>query len=176
MADVDGRVPVVRVPSRFETFYREEYPRVVGLMYGLSGNAWVAEDLAQEAFLRAHRDWDRVATLASPAAWLRRVAINLAMSRFRRLRSEARARLRLSARATHLEVSAVEHEMFWAEVRRLPNRQAQAIALRYIDDLSVAEIATVLEVAEGTVKALLHQGRTRLARQLTSKGWVDDGR
>jgi RNA polymerase sigma-70 factor, ECF subfamily len=176
MADVDGPDPVLRVPSQFEAFYRDEYSPVVALVYGLSGSPWVAEDLAQEAFLRAHRDWDRVGTMASPAAWVRRVAINLAMSRFRWLRSEARARLRLTPSTASFDVSVAEHDGFWGEVRRLPDRQAQAIALRYIDDLSVAEIAAILEVAEGTVKALLHQGRTQLARQLAAKGWVDDGR
>jgi RNA polymerase sigma-70 factor (ECF subfamily) len=56
----------------------------------------------------------------------------------------------------------------------LPQRQAQVLALRYINELSVAEIAETLRVADGTVKALMHQGRTRLARQLAAKGWVDD--
>jgi RNA polymerase sigma-70 factor, ECF subfamily len=48
------------------------------------------------------------------------------------------------------------------------------MALRYIDDLSVAQIAGVMGIAEGTVKALLHQGRERLRRQLTAKGLIDD--
>jgi RNA polymerase sigma-70 factor (ECF subfamily) len=52
----------------------------------------------------------------------------------------------------------------------LPGRQAQVIALRYIDDLTIPEIADVLGVAVGTVKALLHQGRERLRRQLEAKG------
>jgi RNA polymerase sigma-70 factor, ECF subfamily len=60
------------------------------------------------------------------------------------------------------------------EVRRLPNRQAHVIALRYIDDLSVAEIAQVLGVVVGTVKAQLHQGRNRLLRQLEAKGVVHE--
>jgi RNA polymerase sigma-70 factor (ECF subfamily) len=62
---------------------------------------------------------------------------------------------------------------FWREVRRLPYRQAQAITLRYLDDLSMSEIAAVMEAAEGTVRALLTQGRSRLARQLKAKGLID---
>lgn len=163
----------VEIPSSFEVFYREEYGSVLALVYGLSGSRWVAEDLAQEAFLRVHREWRRVAGMESPGGWVRRVAINLARSRLRRLRSEAAARLRLGAMSVSMGQPAGEFDEFWREVRRLPDRQAQVIALRYIDDLSVSEIAQVLGVAEGTVKAQLHQGRTRLRRQFEAKGMAD---
>lgn len=162
----------LRIPEPFEPFYRSDYRRVVALIHGLTGSGWVAEDIAQEAFLRAHRDWGSVGLLDSPAAWVRRVAINLATSRFRRMRTEARALVRLGREATAVTPLAAESEMFWDEVRRLPRRQAQALALRYVDDLTTAEIAEVLSVAEGTVRALLHQGRTRLERQLVAKGLV----
>jgi RNA polymerase sigma-70 factor (ECF subfamily) len=59
-------------------------------------------------------------------------------------------------------------------VRRLPPRQAQAVVLHYVEDLTVADIASVLGVAEGTVKALLHQARERLRRQLIAKGLIDE--
>lgn len=67
-----------------------------------------------------------------------------------------------------------EFDDFWREVRKPPSRQAQVIALRYIDDLSVAEIAQVLGVAEGTVKAQLHKGRNRLRRRLETRDVVHD--
>ena len=174
MAELENRGREVQIPGQFEVFYREEYSSVVALAYGLSGSWWTAEDLAQEAFLRAHKDWAHVGQMASPSGWVRRVAMNLAMSRFRRLRSETAARLRLIPASASWEATTADHEAFWREVRRLPARQAQAVALRFIDELSVAEIGAVLQVAEGTVKALLHQGRTRLARQLGAKGWVGD--
>lgn len=63
--------------------------------------------------------------------------------------------------------------VFWEEVRRLPSRQAQAVTLHYLEDMPVDEIAAVLKVADGTVKALLSQGRERLRRQLIAKGLVD---
>ncbi|MCP3974244.1 MAG: sigma-70 family RNA polymerase sigma factor [bacterium] len=146
---------------------------MVALSYLLSGRSSVAEDLAQEAFLRAHRDWDRVGRMAASGAWVRRVAVNLTMSRFRRLRSEAAARLRLTTVPGVLDSPGAEYDAFWAEVRALPPRQAQAVALRYVEDMSVAEIAETLEIATGIVKALLHQGRERLQRQLRAKGWGD---
>jgi RNA polymerase sigma-70 factor (ECF subfamily) len=173
MAESDG-LSEVRVPNSFETLYRQNYSGVVALVYGLSGSRAVAEDLAQEAFLRAHRNWMRVSEMDHPAGWVRRVALNLARSRLRRLRSETMARLRIGPESeASVLVSDLESEAFWREVRRLPSRQAQAIALHYIEDLSVSEVAGILGVAEGTVKALLHQGRERLRRELRAKELID---
>ncbi len=164
----------VRVPDSFEVLYRENYAAVVGLVYALSGSRSVAEDLAQEAFLRAHRDWTRVSEMDRPDGWVRRVAMNLARSWLRRLRSETRARLRIGPEgAISTQHADLGSEDFWREVRRLPSRQAQAIALHYIEDLSISEVANTLGIAEGTVKALLHQGRARLHRELAAKGLVD---
>ncbi len=163
----------VEVPDRFVTFYRSEYPSVVALIYALTASPSVAEDLAQECFLRAHREWTRVAAMDSPTGWVRRVAVNLARSRWRRVRAEAAALARLSPAPTFIEPPA-EFQDFWDEVRRLPARQAQAIALHYLDDLSVTEIGQVLDIADGTVKALLSQGRERLRRELARKGLIDD--
>lgn len=59
---------------------------------------------------------------------------------------------------------------FWAAVRSLPRRQAAVIALHYYEDLPVADIAAVLGIAEGTVKAHLHKGRESLARRLGADG------
>lgn len=166
--------PTRQVVGQFEAFYRERYRPIVAVVYALTGNRWAAEDLAQEAFLRAHRDWSRVEVMAAPEAWVRRVAINLAMSRFRRLRSETTARLRLSPVDVAFQPPTAEHDAFWAEVRRLPHRQSEVVALRYVEDLSTVEIADTLEIAEGTVRALLAQARERLARQLEAKGWTNE--
>jgi len=142
---------------------------MAALAYALTGRWDVAEDLTQEAFLRAHRDWKRVGVMASPGGWLRRVVTNLALSRWRRLRTETIALLRLTI-DTEVPSPEVPHAEFWEEVRRLPRRQRQVIALRYVEDLTVAEIAGILEIAEGTVKALLHQGRESLRQRLDDPG------
>lgn len=165
----------IEVPGSFELLYQSDYSTVVGLTYALTGDRWVAEELAQEAFLRAHRDWTEVGVMTSPGGWVRRVAINLARSRWRRLRAEALAKLKIGS-PDHAPSDPPDSsaEAFWAEVRRLPTRQAQAITLHYVEDMTVAEIANVLGIAAGTVKALLHQGRERLRRQLTAKGLTDE--
>jgi RNA polymerase sigma-70 factor (ECF subfamily) len=153
-------------PAGFEHFYLSEYRRVVELAYALSGNRAGAEDIAQEAFLRAHQDWRRVGRYQYPGAWVRRVAVNLATSAVRRRLIEARALARFWSWEPALAELPASGADFWRAVRSLPRRQAQAVALHYLEDLSVAEIAKVLGCAEGTVKAQLHNGREALARRL----------
>ena len=162
-----GEPEAVRLPGRFEYFYLQEYPKVVALAYALSGSRTGAEDIAQEAFLRAYRDWERVGSYEYQAAWVRRVAANLATSGLRRRLVEARALTRLARRLEPaVDPLAAHNAEFWAAVRTLPRRQAQAVALYYFQDLSVQQTAAVLGCAEGTVKAHLAKARRTLARQL----------
>jgi RNA polymerase sigma-70 factor, ECF subfamily len=148
----------------FESFYRREMPALVAFAAALSGSS-CAEDIAQEAMLTAYRRWDEVSGLDMPAAWVRRVCANRSVSVLRRRAVEARAILRLWTRQADGQVMPDGSERFWAEVRRLPHRQAQVIALYYIYDLAVTDIASTLGCAEGTVKAHLSRGRAALARQ-----------
>ena len=139
---------------------------MIGLAYALSGSRVAAEDLAQEAFLAAHKQWDKVGGYEKPEAWVRRVVANMSVSLFRRKVREAKALARMRGSEAYLPVLPAEDEEFWAHVRALPKRQAQALALFYLEDRSVADIAGILECAENTVKVHLHKGRTRLADRL----------
>lgn len=155
--------------SGFEAFFREEYPRLVALLVAVTGNRSVAEELAQEALLRAHVRWSRIVRYERPGAWVRRVALNLASHHRNRRRSEQRAvdrlgRQRPSEPYAYADGSAGDD--FWALVRRLPPRQAAAVALHHLEDRPVAEVAVILGCAEGTAKAHLHKGRAALARML----------
>jgi RNA polymerase sigma-70 factor, ECF subfamily len=154
-------------PETFEDFYVREFRAVVGLAFALSGSRSGAEDLAQEAFLAAHRTWERVGGYEDPGAWVRRVVANLSVSAFRRRAVEAKAlaRIALGQRPALPELSAADAE-FWSAVRSLPRRQAQVIALHYLEDRPVVEVARILGTAEGTVKKHLHDGRRALARRL----------
>jgi RNA polymerase sigma-70 factor (ECF subfamily) len=126
----DGGSEAVQLPGRFEHFYLQEYLRVVALAYALSGSRSGVEDIAQEAFLRAYRDWDRVGSYEHRVAWVRRVAANLATSGLRRRVVEARALIRLAGRwEPAVDPLPAENAEFWAAVRALPSRQAQAVAL-----------------------------------------------
>lgn len=154
--------------GHFRRFYDEEVGEILAYLIATTGDRWVAEELAQEAFARAYRDWETVRHYDSPGGWVHTVAHNLAMSRFRRLGAEARAMLRLRGlRQPTTDVEPTSHdEEFWAEVRRLPERQAQAVALHYLEDRPVAEIAGIMGCAESTAKVHLHRGRRRLADRL----------
>ena len=150
----------------FESFYRRELPNLVLLARALSGSAH-ADDFAQEAMLVAYRQWDRVGRLESPVGWVRRTCANMSVSAFRRRAVEARALVRLTDRSgTGGEEPPPDVGEFWAEVRRLPRRQAQAVALFYLYDLSVAEVSATLGCSPGSVKVHLSRGRATLARRL----------
>lgn len=151
----------------FTAFYRRELPALVALSTAIAGSG-SAEEVAQEALLRAHREWERISRFDKPGAWVRRVAINLATSAQRQRSSERRALARMS-QERHLDAPPPEVDGFWALVRQLPQRQAAAVALYYLEDLSIAEMAVILECAEGTAKAHLHKARTTLARHLADQ-------
>lgn len=151
----------------FDLFYREHYPSVVGLVYTLTGSRHGAEDIAQDAFLRAHRNWGEVAQYEHPGGWVRVVAMNLGRSRLRRLGAETRA----LARFAGMSVNAFPeldppNEKFWGAVRSLPKRQREVVALHYLEDMSVNDIAAVLGVTPSTVKNSLAQARGALAKML----------
>jgi len=153
----------VRAAS-FDDFYRTQFPQLVPLARALCGPG-IADDIAQEALLAAYRNWRRVSQLAAPQAWVRRTCANLAVSAFRRRISELKALVRFGRTVDHPDLSP-DDEAFWSAVRALPVRQAQAAALRYLYDLSVAEIAETLEISEGSVKQHLSRARAVLVRQL----------
>jgi RNA polymerase sigma-70 factor (ECF subfamily) len=164
----DAGAPILR---RFEEVFVADHRAVVAIALALSGSRPLAEDLAQEAFLRAHQRWATIGTYENPGAWVRRVAINLALSDRRRRSSERRAigRLRPAdglAREGDSGAGVDSAERFWAAVRSLPSRQRAVVVLRYVEDRSVGDIAEVLDVAEGTVKAHLHKARAALGRRL----------
>lgn len=156
----------VPAPEPFECFYRRELPRLAALAQALCGSG-SADDVAQEAMLAAYRRWREVSGYVSPEAWVRRVCVNKATSVLRRRGAEARAVLRLSSRPSADE-PVPQHEAFWAEVRRLPRRQAQAAGLRYVYDMSLEDIAAVLGCSTGAVKVHLSRARKVLGERLTA--------
>ena len=165
---------VVSIGETFETFYAREYRPLVGLTYVLSGSRAAAEDLAQDAMAATYRRWSRVSAMDSPTGYLRRTAVNLAASAVRRRVAEGKALLRLTGQraiaTTELPVLPPDDDAFWAEVRRLPRRQAQAVALRYLYDCPVLEVAEVMGISEGAAKSHLHRARTTLTSVLGLHG------
>ncbi|MDH4148011.1 MAG: sigma-70 family RNA polymerase sigma factor [Acidimicrobiia bacterium] len=165
MSPVPAEEPASQIALRasFSAFFSAEYRSVVGLASVLSGRRSVGEELAQEAFVAAFRRWDVVGGYEDPGGWVRRVAVNLATSSWRRRVREARALGRLRHRRDAADqMSGIDDEV-WAVVRALPAHQAQCVALRYLEDRSVRDIAAVLGIAEATVRVHLHTGRKTLA-------------
>lgn len=162
----DEEVLVAR-PEAFEAFYRREFRKVVALAYALSGSRLASEDIAQEALIAAHRQWDRVGLYERPEAWVRKVVSNLAVSFYRKRMAEARAVVRLAARTqVALPELEMEDEDFWKAVRSLPPQQRSAVALYYLEDRSVEDISEVLNCAPSTAKVHLFKGRKNLAAKL----------
>jgi RNA polymerase sigma-70 factor (ECF subfamily) len=164
---VDGIDHLYALPteSDFEALYLRDWHSVLGLAVALTGDRAAAEDLTQEAFAVAYRDWNRIGAYDRPGAFVRRVVANGATSRGRRLVRENRALARLAGRRTEA-VLPPEADETWALVRRLPRRQAQVVALTYLSGLTLAEAAEVMEVGVETAKTHLSRARASLARTL----------
>jgi RNA polymerase sigma factor (sigma-70 family) len=160
------------VDGGFEELYQRDWAAVVALGWSLTGSRPVGEELAQDAFLDAYRRWSHVGMLANPGAWVRRAVANRAVSRHRHRRvvAEGAVRLATEARVRQGAVAQVDDddEDFWAAVRSLPARQAQCVALRYLEDRSIDEIALVLDMRPATVRVHLMRGRRAIAEHLAT--------
>src|SRR5919106_3224608 len=130
--------------TSFEGFYQSEYRAMLGIALALAPDTSAAEDLVQEAFITAHRRWDRVSQYDNPKAWVRRVLINRATSLRRRVSAELRALTRLGPPEPATPDFSAETSDVWKEVHRLPRRQQQAIVLHYVGQLSMVELADVM--------------------------------
>lgn len=150
----------------FVDLYAEEYSAVVRLAFVLTGRRDLAEELAQEAFVAAYRRWPEVSRMDEPAGWIRRVVTNRCISSGRRHVTELRlvARLRLARDSVQPDVGFDDE--LWSVVRSLPARQAQVLALAFVEDRSVAEIAQILGCGEETVRTHLRRGRLAAAHEL----------
>jgi RNA polymerase sigma factor (sigma-70 family) len=150
-------------------FCRAEYPRLVGSLTLHCGSRAIAEELAQEALIRACQHWRRVRRLDNPGAWVNRVALNLASSHLRRTVAEARARARLaSLREDDDSASDDLHTHVREAVTELPLRHRTALILRFYVGLSVAEAAHEMGCPEGTVKRLTHEAIKKLRKELSA--------
>jgi RNA polymerase sigma-70 factor (ECF subfamily) len=156
--------PGVDVGQVFEMSYR----KLVVQMYGIVGNAGEAEDLVQEAFVRAYAAGSRFTRVDNPEAWLRTTALNLYRNRWRKMRNFGRIKHRLHE-TPDLQCLDAHVEVVDA-LRQLPESQREVIVLHYFADRQVDQIAGELGIAEGTVKSRLSRGRDALATILKEDG------
>jgi RNA polymerase sigma-70 factor, ECF subfamily len=142
--------------------YQHGYGPLCNQLFAYLGDREEAQDVVQEAYLRAWQQWRKVSGYDDPLAWVRRVAWNLATSRFRRLAVAAR-HLRRHRPDEAIEAIGPEHVALVAALRTLPMQPRRVLVMHYLADMPVADIANELDVPRGTVLSWLHRGRDRLA-------------
>lgn len=151
--------------GEFERFYRAHYRPLVRTLLPIVLDAHAAEEVAQEAFLRAFRNWSKVSGYDDPRGWLYRVAMRIAISRWRRLRAAAAAWARYGP-APNVEEADEVSLCVLAALRQLPLPQRQALVMHHMLGIPVMQIAADLDVPVGTIKARLSRGRAALASVL----------
>ena len=139
-----------------EVFERERLG-LVRLAHAITGSNALAEDIVQDAYLRFRGRTD----VASPGAYLRTVVVNLSRDSLRRRATAERVR-----HEPPVALSAPELDETWTIVRSLPERYRTALALRFYEDLSEAQIATLMGVRPGTVKSLVSRGLDKVRKEL----------
>lgn len=150
--------------ERVREIYDGCYRRLVGQLFAICGSLTEAEDAVQEAFVRAVEKPRRFAQVDNPEAWLRTVALNVVRTRYRRAgRFRGRMAEAMPPPNSQLPGLSADHVALVDGLRQLPYEQREAITLHHVADLPVREIAVMLGVPEGTVKARLARGRSRLA-------------
>lgn len=161
MSDVVAHVGIA-TGDDLEMLFRAHYGRLVRALAVVAGNQEAAADAVQEAFVKAHLHWRKIRRYDDPVGWIRRVAIN-------RLRDDHRRGDRKDKAVQRLHGDYRPDQVDWSDgtdantlLAELPRQQRLAIALFYVEGLSVAEVASALAISEGAVKFHLHQGRDRL--------------
>jgi RNA polymerase sigma-70 factor, ECF subfamily len=154
-----------------ERLYREHADRIYGLCLRMSGDRVRATELAQDVFVHAWEQLDRLRPDSDAGAWLWRLATNVVLNA---MRSERRRHARVAPVAepalleraqlgTPLPVRRLSLD---AAIARLPQRAREVFVLHDVEGFAGPEIAEMLGVAEGTVRAHLHRARSLMRETL----------
>ncbi len=146
----------------FSAFAASRWPGLVRLAFGLTGDRWTAEDIAQTALAKAYVAWRRVSGAADPDAYLRRILVNASNRRFRKRRVAEQPGDPPEMAVEGPADLVGERAALLAALRQLPPRQRAVIVLRYWDDLTDAQIATALGCSPGTVRSQLSRALATL--------------
>jgi RNA polymerase sigma-70 factor (sigma-E family) len=148
----------------YDDFYVALRPRLVRTAYAVSGDLGVAEDAVQNALAKAYRSWRRISRLASPEAYVRRMAVNEVLSsrRTAHVRREVVRAEPPDRPGAGQDDGALEHDEMWRAVLSLPPRQRAVLVLRYYEDLSERETADALRCSVAAVKSLTARATTAL--------------
>ena len=143
-------------------FFRAEFPMVLRTVFLILGDRGKAEDVTQEAFIQLLSHWKKISRYERPDAWVRRVAIRLAV------KAQKRERMReVLERDTSGPQGPSAPDLDLAKaLQQLPLKQRTCVLLFYYEDRPIAEIVDILGISEGAVKVHLHRARERLAALL----------
>jgi RNA polymerase sigma-70 factor (ECF subfamily) len=173
--------------SAFEQIVRRFQGPVIGLIARMTGDRMLAEDLAQETFVKAFRNLSAFDTSRRLSSWLFRIAHNTALDALRRSRPamlsldvpSADGGAPLDVRDPAAAIDPVERDALGraieAALLHLRPDQRAAIVLRYEEGLAYEEIGHVLGIPEATARSHVHRARRSLARLLTESGWAPSG-
>ncbi|MCP3854280.1 MAG: SigE family RNA polymerase sigma factor [Actinomycetia bacterium] len=147
----------------FDEFFLEEHDRMVRSLTLITGDAELAADCVQDAFVRAYARWKRISTYDSPASWVRRVAINRSRDLFRSAGRRRNTEESAAAPDVHLDPEPLADHDLLTVLSQLPDRQRIAVTLYYLEGLSVDQVADSMGITSGAVKYHLNRGRAHLA-------------
>jgi len=159
------------VEEDFSSFCEHHYGRVASAVLLYCADQDLADECAQEAFARAYRDWRKVRKMRAPAAWVYRVAINVANSSFRRRAVERRQLSPGFASAEAADEAVVTADTIQRALSGIPRRRRAALIMRHYSDMSIPEIADALGCSEDGAKKLIHRAKTALRAELARSGW-----
>lgn len=149
----------------FDTFYRSTAHRISRFAFAMTGDPAEAQDITQEAYVRAWRNWSRIGRFEHPESWVRLIVTRLATDRWRRLR--LRRRVESNEQQPGLVEAPSDNTVLLVNaLRRLPADQRRVLCLHYLLDQPIADIAAETGMPLGTVKSHLSRGRTALANVL----------
>ncbi len=151
-----------------DALYAASYRRLVVQMYAICGDLADAEDAVQEAFITAIRKRRTLQSVQNPEAWIRTVALRR-LHRAWRHAAVVRRHQAAECRPEPAAAPGPEHVALVAALGQLDPAQREVVVLHHLADLSVAEIATDLDLPEGTVKSRLGRGRARLNELLSER-------
>lgn len=151
----------------FDAFYAASALKLVGQIDALVGSRQEAQDVVQEACLRAWMRWDRLSEYENPEVWVRTVAWRIAVSRRRRVLAHMRAWQRRSSGDDGLTPALDPDTLALRDaLQHVPLVQRQAIVLHHLCGMTVNEVAAEVGVSPNTIKTRLVRGRATLARLL----------
>ncbi len=149
--------------EEFESWYSREHSRILSAVVLATGDLYLSQDAVDEAIVRAYDRWKRVGSMDSPSGWTLRVALNLVKRNFRR----ANRVYGTPALDTQESVFPSTLHEVWKLVNRLSKRQREVVVLRYIGDLTEAQVADALGITRGTVSQTLRSAHLRLGEMLS---------